>query len=84
VEPEENKYMELMSCSNCPGYQPARLNIRYRDGDQNRHIHTLNSTMVATSRALRLILENYQRKDGSVEIPKALQQYMGKMEIRKA
>ncbi|MFH0862146.1 MAG: serine--tRNA ligase [Candidatus Altiarchaeota archaeon] len=82
--PREAKYIELMSCSNCTSYQATRLNIRYRDGNENRHLHTLNSTMVATSRALRLILENYQRKDGSVEIPLALRPYMGgKTEIAK-
>jgi seryl-tRNA synthetase len=75
--PREGKYIELMSCSNCTSYQAARLNIRYRDGGENRYLHTLNSTMVATSRMLRLILENYQRKDGGVEIPKALRQHMG-------
>jgi len=82
--PRENKHIELMSCSNCTSYQATRLGIRYRTGAENRHIHTLNSTMVATSRALRLILENYQRKDGTVEVPKALQTYMGKKEIGKA
>jgi seryl-tRNA synthetase len=75
--PREGKYIELMSCSNCTAYQAARLNIKHRDGADNKLVHTLNSTMVATSRALRLILENYQRKDGTVEIPKALQPYMG-------
>jgi seryl-tRNA synthetase len=75
--PREGKYIELMSCSNCTSYQAVRLNIKYREGDENRYVHTLNSTMVATSRALRLILENYQRQDGSVEVPKALQPYMG-------
>jgi seryl-tRNA synthetase len=75
--PRENKYIELMSCSNCTGYQAARLGIRYREGGDARHLHTLNSTMVATSRALRLILENYQRKDGGVDVPNALQPFMG-------
>ncbi len=79
--PREGKHIELMSCSNCTAYQAARLNIRYRDGGGNRLVHTLNSTMVATSRMLRLILENYQRKEGTVEVPDALRQYMGKKEI---
>jgi len=79
--PREGKHIELMSCSNCTGYQAARLNIRFKGGDTNRLVHTLNSTMVATSRMLRLILENYQRKDGTVEVPEALRKYMGKKEI---
>ena len=83
--PRENKYIELMSCSNCTAYQAARLNIRYRDIDENKPIHTLNSTMVATSRALRLIIENYQEKDGSILVPTALQPYMlGKKTIKPA
>lgn len=73
----ENKYIEMMSCSNCASYQAACLNIKFRDGRENRFVHTLNSTMVAPSRALRLILENYQRKDGTVKKPPALQPYMG-------
>jgi len=75
--PREGKYIELMSCSNCTSYQAARLRIRYRGEDGNRLVHTLNSTMVATSRALRLILENFQEEDGKVRIPKVLREYMG-------
>ncbi|MFH1055242.1 MAG: serine--tRNA ligase [Candidatus Altiarchaeota archaeon] len=75
--PREDKYIELMSCSNCTSYQAVRLNIKCREGKETRHVHTLNSTMVATARMLRLILENYQNKDGSLEIPAALQKYMG-------
>jgi seryl-tRNA synthetase len=74
--PREEKYIELMSCSNCTDYQANRLNIRYKSREGNRQVHTLNSTMVATSRALRLILENYQEKDGSITIPEVLRQYM--------
>ena len=76
--PREQKYIELMSCSNCTAYQATRLNIKYRlpNGDKE-YLHTLNATMVATTRMLRLILENYQTKDGAVKVPKALQPYMG-------
>ena len=78
----EKKYIELMSCSNCTSYQSVRLNIRHRTKEGNKHLHTLNSTMVATSRALRLILEHYQQEDGSVVIPKALRPFMmGKEKI---
>ncbi|MFH1404006.1 MAG: serine--tRNA ligase [Candidatus Altiarchaeota archaeon] len=75
--PREGKYIELMSCSNCTSYQAARLGIRYRHGQEKNPVHTLNATMVATSRALRLILENYQTADGKVRVPEALQKRMG-------
>lgn len=76
--PREQKYIELISCSNCTAYQAARLNIKYRKKDGSKElVHTLNSTMVATTRLLRLILENYQTKEGTLLVPKALQPYMG-------
>jgi seryl-tRNA synthetase len=78
--PREGKYKEVVSCSNCTSYQAVRLNIKVRDPkdfDSKRFVHTLNSTAIATSRAMRAILENYQQKDGSVVIPKALRPYMG-------
>ncbi len=74
--PREHKYIELMSCSNCTGYQARRLGIRMRAGQDKQTVHTLNSTMVATSRALRLILETYQTTDGALTMPKALQPYL--------
>jgi len=76
--PRQQKYAEVVSCSNCTDYQARRLNIRCgKVGGEKRLVHTLNSTAIATSRALVAILENYQRGDGSVEIPKALTPYMG-------
>lgn len=75
--PRENKFIELMSCSNCTDFQSAGLNMKYRlKGGEKKFIHTLNSTMVATTRALRIILENYQTAKGTVLVPKALQKYM--------
>lgn len=75
--PRENKFIELMSCSNCTDYQTAGLNIRYRKKNMEKGVpHSLNSTMVATTRTLRVILENYQTKQGTLKIPKALQKYM--------
>jgi len=80
--PAQGTYRELVSCSNCTDYQARRLNIRYRTKDGNLMCHTLNSTAIATTRTLVAILENYQREDGSLEVPKALRQYMmGKKEI---
>lgn len=77
--PRENAYKEVVSCSNCTSYQAVRLNIKVRnksDFDSKQHIHTLNSTAVATSRVIRAILENNQQKDGSVEVPEVLRPYM--------
>ncbi|HWQ65499.1 MAG TPA: serine--tRNA ligase [Methanospirillum sp.] len=82
--PREKAYREVVSCSNCTSYQAVRLNIKVRDPaefETKHYVHTLNSTAVATSRAMRAILENYQQKDGSVEIPRVLRQYMNGKEI---
>ena len=81
--PREKKYREVVSCSNCTAYQATRLNIKVRDRkdfDSKQYVHTLNSTAIATSRALRAILENCQHEDGSVSIPKVLQPYMNDRE----
>ena len=76
--PRENKYIELMSCSNCTDYQARRLNIRYRKkGSVDKApVHTLNNTMIATTRFLRVLIENYQTEKGTIEVPKALRPYM--------
>ncbi|WML66631.1 MAG: Serine--tRNA ligase [Methanoregula sp. SKADARSKE-2] len=77
--PREEAYKEVVSCSNCTSYQAVRLNIRLRnksDFETKRHLHTLNSTAIATSRVMRAILENYQDEDGSVRIPEVLRPYM--------
>jgi seryl-tRNA synthetase len=81
--PRENAFKEVVSCSNCTSYQAVRLNIKVRDKsdfESKRHVHTLNSTAVATSRVIRAILENYQNEDGSVEIPRLLRPYMNDQE----
>jgi seryl-tRNA synthetase len=77
--PREKAYKEVVSCSNCTSYQAVRLNIRVRDKsvfESKQHIHTLNSTAIATSRVIRAILENNQDRDGAVKIPEVLRQYM--------
>jgi seryl-tRNA synthetase len=82
--PRENAYKEVVSCSNCTSYQAVRLNIRVRDKkdfEVKQHIHTLNSTAVATSRVIRAILENNQQSDGSVRIPHVLMRYMNDREF---
>ncbi len=77
--PGQGKYREMASCSNCTGYQAVRSKVRYREKSSTptRHVHTLNSTLVATERAIVSILENKQRADGTIEIPGILQHYMG-------
>lgn len=79
----QNNYREIVSCSNCLDFQARRLKIRFRDrtNDQPQYLHTLNSTLVATSRTLVAILENFQTKDGHVSVPKILQKYVGKKTI---
>jgi len=72
---------EVTSTSNTTDYQARNLSIRYRKKDGgNEFVHTLNGTAVATSRAIIAILENYQDKDGSVQIPEVLRPYMGGIE----
>lgn len=78
--PVQNAYREAVSCSNCTDYQARRLNIRHgKEGGKKELLHTLNSTAIATPRALVAILENFQNKDGSVNIPKVLWPYIGNM-----
>jgi len=77
--PREERYREAVSCSNCTAYQAVRLNIKVRDPvefTRKRYLHTLNSTAIATTRAIRAILENYQNPDGSVTVPEALRPYL--------
>ena len=76
----QNAYREIVSCSNCLDYQARRLKIRFRDktNEETQYLHTLNSTLVATSRVLVSIMENFQTKDGHIDIPKVLQSYTGK------
>jgi len=79
--PRTKSYGEVVSCSNCTDYQARRLNIRCgKVGGEKRFLHTLNSTAIATSRALRAIFENYQRADGTLEVPPVLREYMGGIE----
>lgn len=83
--PSQHKYREISSCSNCEDFQSRRMNTRYRpkEGGKPVYVHTLNGSGIAIGRTLIAILENYQREDGSVEIPTALVPYMGgKKEIR--
>jgi seryl-tRNA synthetase len=80
---EHGEWGEVTSTSNCTDYQARRLNVRYKkQGQKGTHfVHTLNGTAVAISRALVSIFENYQRADGSIDIPSALRPWIGKNRI---
>ena len=83
--PAQGKYREISSCSNFENYQARRANIRYRTPEGPKFVHTLNGSGLAVGRTVVAILENYQREDGSVEIPEVLRPYMGgATEITKA
>ena len=79
--PSTNKWKEVVSASNCKSYQSVRLNMRYRTKDGTAFPHTLNSTAVATTRALAAIIENNQTDNGDVIIPKVLRKWMGNQKI---
>ena len=77
--PFENKWLEASSCSNCEDFQARRANIRFRGANgKPQFVHTINGSGLAVGRTAIAILENYQREDGSVGIPKVLQKYLGK------
>jgi seryl-tRNA synthetase len=83
--PSQNKYREIASISNCGEFQSRRANIRFRNKEGKLEFaHTLNGSGLAVGRTVVAILENYQQKDGSVQIPEVLWPYLGGMkEIRK-
>ncbi|MCL2102435.1 MAG: serine--tRNA ligase [Syntrophorhabdaceae bacterium] len=80
--PSQEKYREISSCSSFSDFQARRAKIRFRDGagGKVRLAHTLNGSGLAVGRTVVAILENYQREDGTVDIPEALRPYMGGME----
>ncbi len=75
--PTQNAYREVTSTSNCTEFQARRLNIRYKDSDGTKAVATLNGTLVAIPRMIVAILENHQNADGSVNVPAALQPFLG-------
>jgi len=81
--PLRKDYGETHSASNMTDWQSRRLNIRYKTKDgTKKYVHMLNNTAIASPRILIAILENYQRKDGAVEVPKVLQKWVGKKIIK--
>ena len=79
--PRQNKYFEITSLTNMEAAQARRLGIKIDDRGHKYFAHTLNNTVIATSRALVAIMENNQQKDGSIKVPKVLQQYMSGKKI---
>ncbi|CAN2228977.1 SerS Seryl-tRNA synthetase [Candidatus Nanopelagicaceae bacterium] len=75
--PTQGAYREVTSTSNCTEFQARRLNIRYKDADGTKAIATLNGTLVAIPRMIVAILENHQNADGTVNVPAALQPFLG-------
>ena len=75
--PRQQKYFEVGSCSNLTDAQSRRLGIRAKGEKENYLVHTLNNTVLATPRALIAFLENNYNEDGTINVPKALQPYMG-------
>ena len=83
--PAQNTYREISSVSNCEAFQARRLQARFKNAQgKNEFVHTLNGSGLAVGRTLVALLENYQRADGSVEIPAVLQPYMGGLTILSA
>ncbi len=79
--PSEKKYREISSCSSCSTFQAIRMKTRYKDKEKvTRYVGTLNGSGLAIGRTLIAILENYQKKDGSITIPKVLRPYMNNLE----
>ena len=77
---EGGEYGEVTSTSNCTDYQARRLNVRYKTKGEKgtKLVHTLNGTAIAVSRAIIALMENNQRADGTIAVPKALQPWVGK------
>jgi seryl-tRNA synthetase len=81
--PGQQTYREISSCSNCKDFQARRMNARFRggaDGKTVANVHTLNGSGIAVGRALIAVMENYQRADGSIELPDVLRAYLGGVE----
>jgi seryl-tRNA synthetase len=76
--PAQNTYREISSCSNCEAFQARRMQARFRNAQgKTEYVHTLNGSGLAVGRTLVAVLENFQRADGSIELPPVLWPYMG-------
>jgi seryl-tRNA synthetase len=86
--PSQDTYREISSCSNCGDFQARRMDAKFRrtpagaaKAEKPEFVHTLNGSGLAVGRTLVAVLENYQREDGKVDVPKALVPYMGGLEV---
>ena len=81
--PSQDAYREISSCSTCGDFQARRMDARFRPekGAKPEFVHTLNGSGLAVGRTLVAILENYQREDGRIDLPPALQPYMGGLKM---
>ena len=81
--PGQGTYREISSCSNCGDFQARRMGARFRaKGEKGtQFVHTLNGSGLAVGRTLIAVMENYQREDGSIEVPEVLRPYMGGLEV---
>ena len=81
--PGQGRYREISSCSNCGDFQARRMNARSRKKGEKgtRFLHTLNGSGLAVGRTLIAVLENYQRADGSIEVPAVLRSFMGGLKV---
>ncbi|MDG7056336.1 MAG: serine--tRNA ligase [Wolbachia endosymbiont of Meromenopon meropis] len=82
--PEQNKYIEISSCSNCGAFQARRMNTKYflqTDKKIKKYVHTLNGSALAIGRTIIAIMENYQNSDGSIAVPNVLQKYMSNVTV---
>jgi seryl-tRNA synthetase len=80
--PGQNVYREISSCSNCEAFQARRMQARFRnEKGKPELVHTLNGSGLAVGRTLVAVMENYQREDGSIEVPEAVRSYMGGLKV---
>ena len=81
--PGVRRWLEVSSCSNCTDYQARRAHIRFRREPRGKpeFVHTLNGSGLALPRTIIALLENYQREDGSVDLPEVLGPYLGSTRI---
>ncbi len=80
--PGQNDYKEISSCSNFEAFQARRAGIRFQSGKKTDFVHTLNGSGLAVGRTWVAIVENYQLRDGGIEVPEALRPYVGEETIR--
>jgi seryl-tRNA synthetase len=83
--PAQNAYREISSCSNCEAFQARRMQARVKNAQgKTELVHTLNGSGLAVGRTLVAVLENYQRSDGSIDVPEALVPFLDGQTVLKA